>query len=357
MSLGISIYPSDNSFERDSIYIKKAASLGYKRVFTCLLSQKLEKNELKNLIVKYSELIHKNNMVLSVDTNPKIFEKLETSPKNLEIFKDMGVDIIRLDGDFGVKENVEIINNNQGIIIELNSSNELPLNELEKFEYDKSKLYTCHNFYPQRFTGLDDCTVKEFTENIIKNGIKSAAFISSNEKNTFGPWPVSDGLPTIEDCRDMSVDEQIRYMESFDLFDDIFFGNAYASDEELEIAAKYHKKEKVIKLKFEENVKDEDKKIVLDNIHQYRHDGNNIILRSSRTRNKEVFLNNIKENLSKKDLILINDNMKYYMGELEIVLQNIKNDGARNYLGTFDDVEFKITKNIRRGDIFRVEEK
>ena len=36
--LGISIYPEHSNEEQDIAYIRKAGKLGYKRIFTCLLS-------------------------------------------------------------------------------------------------------------------------------------------------------------------------------------------------------------------------------------------------------------------------------------------------------------------------------
>ena len=36
--LGISIYPEHSTEEQDIAYIRKAGKLGYKRIFTCLLS-------------------------------------------------------------------------------------------------------------------------------------------------------------------------------------------------------------------------------------------------------------------------------------------------------------------------------
>ena len=40
-------------------------------------------------------------------------------------------------------------------------------------------------------------------------GIPSAVFISSNEDNTHGSWPVHDGLPTVEDHHWIPEDEHI----------------------------------------------------------------------------------------------------------------------------------------------------
>lgn len=357
MALGISVYPRIDSFERDAKYIKDAASFGYERVFICLLSQNLQRDDLIALVKKYSDLVHKYDMKLSVDTNPKTFKLLEASPDELLVFKEMGVDIIRLDADFGFEGNQKIVNNNLGIIIEINASWELPEDTFDKYNYDPSKVYACHNFYPQRYTGLDIETCRNFSNIIKKAGLRLAVFISSQEPDTVGPWPISDGLPTIEVCRDLDVDEQIRLIESFGIFDDVLFGNAYASIQELEKVSIYHKKEKIIKIKFDDKVTQAEKSIVLDNIHTIRLDSNLIMHRSSNTRNAKVLARAYDEDFKSNDLILINDKLEYYMGEFEIIKSELKNDGCRNYLGSLEGIEKEILNNIKRGDTYRVEEK
>ena len=63
-------------------------------------------------------------------------------------------------------------------------------------------------------------------------GIPSAVFISSNEDNTHGPWPVHDGLPTVEDHRWIPAELQVRHWIAVGDVDEIIFGNAFASEEE-----------------------------------------------------------------------------------------------------------------------------
>lgn len=357
MSLGISIYPSKDSFERDKRYIEKAASLGYKRVFTCLISQDLKKDELEKLIKKYSDIIHSNEMILSVDTNPKIFKRLGASPYDLSIFKKMGVDIIRLDGDFGEDLNKVVINNKEGIIIEINASIDISKEYIKAYDYDIDKVYTCLNFYPQRYTGHDIETCRKYSKTFKDLGFRLAIFISSQEEETFGPWPVNDGLSTIEECRDLSVDEQIRLIESMGLFDDVFFGNAYASDEELKTAAKYHGIKNTVKLEFDKGVTEYEKNLILNEKHINRHDSNKIMKRSSVTRNIEVEVRDYSKNFKPFDLVLVNENLNYYMGELEIFLQDCKNDGCRNFIGSFEGIEKEILKNIKSNEAFILEEK
>ena len=47
-------------------------------------------------------------MIISADTNPEVFERLGATPYDLSVFKEIGLDIIRLDGHFGETEDIAI---------------------------------------------------------------------------------------------------------------------------------------------------------------------------------------------------------------------------------------------------------
>ena len=64
-------------------------------------------------------------------------------------------------------------------------------------------------------------------------GLHTAAFVSSNNKDTYGPWPVYNGLCTMEIDRGLPVDVQVRHILATEAIDDILIGNAYASEDEL----------------------------------------------------------------------------------------------------------------------------
>ena len=51
---------------------------------------------------------------------------------------------------------------------------------------------------------------KELLNELKAKNIPVAIFISSLVKGSHGPWPVSDGLPTIEEHRDMPIEEQLK---------------------------------------------------------------------------------------------------------------------------------------------------
>ena len=74
--------------------------------------------------------------------------------------------------------------------------------------------------------------IREVNKELSNLGIPSAVFISSNEENTHGPWPVHDGLPTVEDHRWIPAELQVRHWIAVGDVDEIIFGNAFASEEE-----------------------------------------------------------------------------------------------------------------------------
>ncbi|MCB7106320.1 MupG family TIM beta-alpha barrel fold protein, partial [Eubacterium callanderi] len=67
-------------------------------------------------------------------------------------------------------------------------------------------IITCHNFYPQRYSGISYEHFEKCSQDIKDLNIKVAAFVSSQEEGTYGPWPVNEGLCTLEIHRDLPID-------------------------------------------------------------------------------------------------------------------------------------------------------
>ena len=51
------------------------------------------------------------------------------------------------------------------------------------------------------------------------------------------------------------------------------------------------------------------------------------------------------------DVVMVNDNYKHYAGEVQVVLEPIKNDGTRNLVGRINAEELTIFDVIGDGDI------
>ena len=114
--LGISIYPEKTTEEKLINYIDKAYSAGFSRIFSCLLSSAQNKGiEDKEIILKkFKKINHyakEKGFEIILDVNPKVFKDLGISYDDLEFFKEMGADGIRLDVGFtGLQESIMTFN-------------------------------------------------------------------------------------------------------------------------------------------------------------------------------------------------------------------------------------------------------
>ena len=153
--LGISVYPDHSDPEKDKAYIKKAADLGFTRLFMSMLEVQDGKEataaKFKNII----SFARDHGFEVILDINPGIFKQLGISYDDLKFFADLGASGIRLDEGFdGLKESL-ISYNPYGLNIELNMSNNVAyLDNILSYEANVPYIYGCHNFYPQEGSGL-----------------------------------------------------------------------------------------------------------------------------------------------------------------------------------------------------------
>ena len=345
--LGISVYPEHSTPERDYEYMKLAAKYGFCRIFTCLLSVDKPKEE---IIREFSDFIgkaHELGYVVAADTNPDVFNHLGATPKDLSVFADMGLDIIRLDGHFGDLEDRLITRNPQGIKIEFNASFDVSVDHLIRHGADPNNILMCHNFYPERFTGLSQAVFDKFNRKWKGLGLRTAAFVSSNNKDTFGPWPVYSGLCTLEADRGLPIDLQVRHLLATEMIDDILIGNAYASEEELKTMSQVDMTKTTIALSTVEGLNETELRVLKDFHHSGRSDASEYFIRSSMPRvsckDKSIpYRECSREKFVRGDVVIVNDNLSHYRGEVEVILKEIPNDGERNLAGRIPEEELLI---------------
>ena len=177
-------------------------------------------------------------MEVMLDVSPAVFERLGISYDNLDPFAEMHADGIRLDEGFNGAQTSAMTYNRQGLKIELNASTEMGyIEDVMTHHPDRKKIVACHNFYPQKYTGLGLSHFGRCNEFIKKHGLTVAAFVSSRAKGAYGPWPVNEGLCTLEMHRGLPVDFQVRHLFAMGNVDDILIANAYASEEEMKACA------------------------------------------------------------------------------------------------------------------------
>ena len=336
--LGISLYPEHSTQEKDFAYMELAAKYGFSRIFTCLLSVEKGAEETVAEFGGFRKRAHELGYTVAVDTNPHVFERLGATATNLKPFADMGVDIIRLDGHLGDEGDIMLTRNREGIKVEFNGSGNLGLDLLVERGADKRNMVTCANFFPEPWTGMSEERFVELSRKYHKAGFQTAAFVSSQQPETFGPWPVFAGLPTCEDDRRRPIDLQARHLLASGLVDDVIVGNCFASEDELAALAAVDTTRVTMRIDTVPDITDAEREVIWDFDHTTRGDASAYMLRSSwprlafkerpiapRTWDDPMF--------HRGDVLVPNDNMAHYRGELEVALRDFENDGTRNLVG------------------------
>lgn len=381
--LGISLYPEQETMEEMTNYIVTSSQYGFTKIFTSMFSVPGEIEDVKALFTKLCTLAHEHNMEVCIDVNAAMLTKFNATPSDLSVFKEIGVDEMRMDFCYGDERDFDLIHNKENIKIQFSAFMVDILTPIvEKLE-DASQVTMCYNFYPQRYTGV---SLNDFKQSqIVWRNFKTkiAAFITSNKPNAHGPWPVYDGLPTLEQHRFQPISYQVRDLLSLDV-DTIYFGNAFATVEELKEAQQAvestmilqdekenefekllkslipHAAEKKIVMNLEtvEDLNDVEKQILFGyQKHCDLGDSNEYMLRSRVTRT--LFKGQSiphrpceKKYFEKGDILIVNDNLKQYLGEVQICRSPMENDGQRNLVGHLNEEEFKISEMIKPGDYF-----
>ncbi|WP_122645014.1 DUF871 domain-containing protein [Enterococcus mediterraneensis] len=358
--LGISIYPERSTFEKDKAYLDLAHKYGFKRVFTSLLQIKDDKEKVLAEFKKVVDYANQLDMEVMVDINPALFDQLDISYDDLSFFKDMGADGVRLDVGFTGAEEARMTRNPYGIKIEINmSSGTNYLDNIMSYSPNTNQLLGSHNFYPHRYSGLSYDHFVYCSKKFRKYNINTMAFVNSHDA-TFGPWPTQDGLCSLEDHRDLEIATQVKHLVLTGLIDDITIGNAYASEAEMKAMAEaFNAPYPTLKVDVADDITENERVCLFDNLHSYRGDRSEYILRSTMTRvyykDKEFPPHNTKD-MTHGDVLI--DNVEYgqYKGETQIALKDMKNDGRVNVVGRISDDELFLLDFIKPWSNFKLVE-
>lgn len=382
VTLGVSLYPEQETKEQIETYLKMASGYGFTKIFTSMFSVPGTKEEVITYFKDFCTIAHKYGMVVSGDCNGEFFDKLGAAPEDLSVFREIGMDILRMDFSFMDERDAALINNKEGIKIEMSTAFIDVIEKAIENGADVKNILTCHNFYPERYTAPGLEAINETNEYFKAKNIPVAIFISSQQKGTHGPWPVSDGLPTIEEHRSMPIEVQLKHCLALKNVDEVIIGNAFASEEEFQAIAKVmeqvyvnvprreelgfiadfmaHGEVKRIpfKINLEDGLNETEKSILFDfPSHADLGDCLNYMLRSRWTRmlykgQSIPERKTDKKKYTRGDVVIVNDNLTHYRGELQIVLKDMEVDGQRNLLGRISEEELFILDHLGKGDIF-----
>lgn len=380
--LGVSVYPEQETLKDIDAYLATASKYGFTKVFTSMFSVEGTKEEIISYFKNFTKIAHKYNMEVSGDCNGDFFKKMKATETDLSVFKEMGIDTIRMDFSFNDKRDAVLINNKDGIKIEMSTAFINIIETAIANGADTHNLFTCHNFYPEKYTAPSLEAINELNNYWHSKGISVAIFISSLVEGSHGPWPVSDGLPTIEEHRNWPIEVQLKHCLALDNIDEILIGNAFASEKEFKAIDKVMKEAFIhiplnpsfgsmadfiphgdikripFSIKLEEGITDLEKEILFQfPTHSDMGDCLNYMLRSRWTRviykGKSIPVRPCnKTHYTRGDVVIVNDNLAHYRAEIQIVLKDIPVDGQRNLLGHISEEEICFLDSIKGGDVF-----
>ena len=349
--LGISIYPNNSSVEEIQDYIRLAAKYGFERIFTCLISASDKDIEL--VLEEFKAILkvaNENSMEVIADIDPSVFNKLKASIFDLKVFKDMGLSGIRLDMGFSGYEESVMTYNEYGLKIELNISNGTRyVDNILSYKANLNNLYGCHNFYPHIYTGLSYDNFISSSKQFKDLGIRRAAFVNSPSAE-YGPWPVSEGLCTLEMHRELPIEVQAKHLFATGVIDDVIIANAFASEEELKALSNVNRDMLEFSVELIDGIRDLDKKIVLEEFHFNRGDSSEYMARSTQSRVKykgESFPPYNVVYIKRGNILIDTDLYTRYAGELQLALKDMKNTGKTNVVGKIVDEEIFLLDYIK----------
>ena len=334
--LGISVYPNHSSVPEIREYIDLAARYNFKRVFTCLLSVEGDK---ETIVQEFTDVImhaKEKGMEVIADVSPKVFGELGISYNDLTFFKEIGADGIRLDMGFTGNEESIMTFNPQGLKIELNiSSGTKYLDNIMSYQANAANLMGCHNFYPHRYTGLNYDHFIETSKQYKEHGLVTAAFVNSPSAH-IGPWPVDEGLCTLEMHREWPIEVQAKHLWATEVIDDVIIANAFASEAELKALSDINPYQLTLTCELEEEIPEIEEKIVVEEFHFNRGDVSDYVVRSTQSRVKykgHEFVPFNTPDMKKGDIIIETSLYAHYAGELQVALKPMKNSGKSNVVG------------------------
>lgn len=357
--LGISVYPFHSKMEENKAYIDLASKYGFTRCFMCLLSVEHSKEDVKK---EFSEIINyakSKGIKTTLDISPDVFKHLDISYNDLKFFYELGAWGIRLDLGFSGNEESLMTYNPYGLKIELNMSNDTTyLDTIMYYKPNRENLIGCYNFYPHKYSGLK----KEYFINSMnrfnKYSISTSAFVTAKE-STFGPWPVCDGLPSVEEHRYLPI--EIQAMELFFLgVESVFISDCYASEDTFKKLSSLNKSLITFKANLDKGLDNTQRDIVLNTLHQNRIDASEYFIRSSKSRitdkNKTIKLFNAVSTIKRGDILIDSSEYGTYVGELQIALRDLENTGRTNVVGRIDDDYLFLLDYIKPAHRFLITE-
>lgn len=318
--LGISVYFQD----LDETYLKEAAKVGAKYVFTSLHIPEEDYSHLDDVLPHFIEICQTLGLELCPDVSPVTFEKLQIPNGDFKRLKAMGFKALRLDYGFDDLDTVKKLSEDFEIMLNASIVDENYIKKAQAQGIDFKQLILTHNFYPKRFTGLSKDSFNSKNQIFRQYGLQIQAFVCGDNLKRF---PLYEGLPTLEKHRDTPP-----FIAALELMangvSDIMIGDSQAKIETLQ-AIQTYMSDKVITLKVH---LEPEYKHLYNQIISCRKDQSECAIRLATPRLKKVAIQN--NGVRRRGAITIDNTlMGRYCGEMQLLKKDLPTDARVNIIG------------------------
>ncbi|KAL0265474.1 UNVERIFIED_CONTAM: hypothetical protein PYX00_010977 [Menopon gallinae] len=208
------------------------------------------------------------------------------------------------------------------------------------------------------YSALDLATLIETSLPYKQNAITTAAFVNSASA-TFGPWPLSCGLCTLEEHRHLPIDVQAKELFYTGLIDDVLIANAFAVEAELQKLKEVDGSLITLDVVTSSEILPVEKEILFEELHVYRGDKSAYSIRSAHPRLTKASASILPHNtkpLQRGDVFVQNDFIPRYKGEAHIALRPMENDGSMNVVGRISESNMRLLPFVQAWSKFRLKE-
>ncbi|MFB5253323.1 DUF871 domain-containing protein [Bacillus mycoides] len=348
--IGVSIYLSKERVEKQEGWLKLAKENGFSSIFTSLHIPEDDPKTYKELIQILGKQALENEMELMVDVSPKSLHHLGITYENVEELLEWGITGLRM--DYGIMSK-EIASVSHRMKVALNASTITASfwEELLAENIRVDRVEAWHNFYPRPETGLAKSFLQKQNKYLHECGIKTMAFIPGDGEKR---GPLYEGLPTLEKHRYMRpLEAYLELMQECDV-DKVLIGDISASLESVqEIASASNG---IIPVRYEPFTNEMEALKVVEKVHTNRLDPARDVIRSVESREENKVILQQMNTISRKKGSITMDNELYgrYAGEMQIVMNDLPEDGKVNVVGMVVEEDVPLLPYIGAGKKFQL---
>ena len=355
---GISAYVGmEHSLTENIAYLEMASKYGYSLLFTSLHVPEASAEDILRDFGEFTTQAQALGYRIIADISPRAFNMMGASMADLEPLREFAVDVWRFDFGFSFKEIAAFSENGQfNIQVNASTIDKQALKQLLRTRIRAHNIESCHNFYPREETGLSFELFCQRSVEFRKQGIPVYAFIPSRE-NPRGP--IYAGLPTLEEHREIPSLIAAKHFAATGLCNGVIFGDSFVPEAELRAVGELPGDLVQLKCRFAAGISEIERAIILAAKHTNRTDPGRYCLRSEQSRglynlnsDRPIIAPNNTVNRARGVIAIDNSGYGRYMGELQLITQDLAADQRVNVVARVIDEELFLLDYIKPGQSF-----